>query len=123
MKTLVTTAGPKEFFTRGREIAKLADRKEPIEPETVIAFEDMEDMMRLISKARLALFRTVKAHPGSITEISQRLGRDRSAVKRDVDDLVHAGLLEVTEKPLPGHGRMKEVRVSANRIYLSAMVE
>lgn len=123
MKTLVTSADPKEFFKRGREIAKLADRKEPIEPETVIAFEDMEDMMRLVSKARLALFRTVKAHPGSITEISRRLGRDRSAVKRDVDDLVLAGLLEVTEKPLPGHGRMKEVRVSADRIYLSATVE
>lgn len=55
--------------------------------------------------------------------IARRLKRDRSAVKRDVDTVVRASLLEVTEKPLPGHGRRKEVRASAARIYLSATVE
>jgi predicted transcriptional regulator len=60
--------------------------------------------------------------PGSITEIAQRLHRDRSAVKRDVDELARAGLVTVTEKPLPGHGRMKEVRATARRFRLMAEI-
>lgn len=53
--------------------------------------------------------------PGLITEISGRLHRERSAVKRDVDELECAGLVTVSEKALPGHRRMKEVRVTALR--------
>ena len=49
-----------------------------------------------------------------------RLHRDRSAVKRDVDEMERAGLVTITEKVLPGHGRMKEVRVVANRFRLQA---
>ena len=68
------------------------------------------------------LFRAVKEMPGSITEISERLHRDRSAVKRDVDELERAGLVTVAEKVLPGHGRMKEVRATAHRFSLQAEI-
>ncbi|NML25699.1 hypothetical protein HHL15_08080 [Zoogloea sp. G-4-1-14] len=60
--------------------------------------------------------------PGSITQISERLHRDRSAAKRDVDELARTGLGTASEKILPGHGRMKGVRAAAQRIRLVAEV-
>jgi predicted transcriptional regulator len=122
MKTIIKTAGAEEFFRRGREFAKQADQGKRIPPGRVIAFENPEDIARLISAGRLALFREVKACPGSITEISTRLHRDRSAVKRDIDELERAGLVVVDTKPSPGRGRKKEVRVVAQQVVLNAVV-
>jgi len=119
MKTIIKMEGPAEFFRRGREVARLADQGKPIPRERVIAFEDPEDMARLITTAKLALFREVRNCPGSITELSARLHRDRSAVKRDIDELERAGLIEVETKPLPGHGRKKEVRAIAEQVLLA----
>ncbi|MDR2838414.1 MAG: MarR family transcriptional regulator, partial [Azonexus sp.] len=95
---------------------------EPLPDERTISFEDPAELMKLITAARLALLRAVKEKPGSITQISQRLHRDRSAVKRYVDELAEAGLVMITDKVLPGHGRMKEVRATANRFSLQAEV-
>ena len=50
---------------------------------------------------------------------AQDLHRDRSAVKRDIDELEKAGLIEVRDMPLPGHGRKKEVRAVAEQILLA----
>jgi len=109
------------FFKRGRQLAKAADQGGPLPDEHIISFEDPADMMKLVTAARLALFRAVKEMPGSITEIAQRLHRDRSAVKRDVDEMQRAGLVTVTEKVLPGHGRMKEIRATARRLSLQSL--
>jgi hypothetical protein len=43
-------------------------------------------------------------------------------VKRDVDILTAAGLLEVEVKPFQGHGRMKWVKASAKKFNLMAQV-
>lgn len=119
-KLTIKTSTEDEFFQRGRQLARAADLGEALPNESTISFEDPADVVRLITAARLALFRTIKEMPGSITEISERLHRDRSAVKRDVDELARAGLVTVAEKILPGHGRMKEVRATAQRISLMA---
>lgn len=121
-KLIVKTGTEEDFFKRGRQLARAADRGERLPDERIISFEDPADVMKLITSARLALFRTVKEMPGSITEISARLHRDRSAVKRDVDELERAGLVTVSEKVLPGHGRMKEVRATALRFSLQAEI-
>ncbi|HRP95119.1 MAG TPA: MarR family transcriptional regulator [Rhodocyclaceae bacterium] len=121
-KLIVKTGTEEDFFKRGRQLARAADRGERLPDERIISFEDPADVMKLITAARLALFRSVKEMPGSITEISERLHRDRSAVKRDVDELERAGLVTVAEKVLPGHGRMKEVRATAHRISLQAEI-
>lgn len=121
-KLTIKTGTEEDFFKRGRVLARAADRGEPLPDERIISFEDPADVMKLITAARLAVFRVVKETPGSITEISERLHRDRSAVKRDVDELERAGLVTVAEKILPGHGRMKEVRATANRFSLQAEV-
>lgn len=119
MKTVIKTESSAEFFKHGKVIARLADQGKPIPHERVIAFEDPADMARLITTAKLALFREVRNCPGSITELSARLHRDRSAVKRDIDELEHAGLIEVEIRPLPGHGRKKEVRAVADQVLLA----
>ncbi|MCL2345672.1 MAG: MarR family transcriptional regulator [Desulfobulbus sp.] len=121
-KLTIKTASEENFFKRGRQLAKAADRGEPLPDERIISFEDPADVMKLITAARLALFRAVKEMPGSITQISERLHRDRSAVKRDVDELARAGLVTIADKALPGHGRMKEIRATANRFSLQAEV-
>jgi predicted transcriptional regulator len=64
----------------------------------------------------------VKEAPGSITLIAERLRRDRSAVKRDVDQLAQAGMVTIEAKIHPGHGQMKEVRAAARRFKLEALV-
>lgn len=121
-KLTIKTGTEEDFFKRGRELAKAADRGDRLPDERTISFEDPADVMKLITAARLALFRAVKEMPGSITEISERLHRDRSAVKRDVDALERAGLVTIANKVLPGHGRMKEVRATANRFSLLAEI-
>jgi predicted transcriptional regulator len=121
-KLIVKTGTEEDFFKRGRQLARAADRGKRLPDEHIISFEDPADVMKLITAARLALFRSVKEMPGSITEISERLHRDRSAVKRDVDELERAGLVTVAERVLPGHGRMKEVRATAHRVSLRAEI-
>ena len=121
-KLTIKTGTEEGFFKRGRQLARAADRGEQLPDERIVSFEDPADVMKLITGARLALFRAVKEMPGSITQISERLHRDRSAVKRDVDELERAGLVTISDKVLPGHGRMKEVRATANRFSLKAEV-
>jgi predicted transcriptional regulator len=78
--------------------------------------------LRVLTSARLDLFRAILAQADSITGIATRLQRDRSAVKRDVDELALAGLISVEEEVLPGHGRMKRVRAVGQRLTLQAQL-
>ncbi len=121
-KIIVKTGTESDFFARGRKLARAADLQHKLPEQKTISFEDPAELMALVTTARLALFRAVKDAPGSITQISLRLHRDRSAVKRDVDALEKAGLVTVTDKVSPGHGRMKEVRATAKRFSLQAEV-
>ncbi len=118
----VSTGTTEEFFARTRKTAKQIDCKEIPKPEFTLTFEDPSDMFAVMTPARLELFRAAKSDPSSITAIAHRLHRDRSAVKKDVDILVAAGLLNIEEVPLPGHGRQKYVHAAADRIQLQAVV-
>ena len=111
-----------DFFRRGKDLARRADRGEPLAEEMTLSFEDTADMLALLTPRRVELFREVKSRPGSLTDLSLRLKRDRSAVKRDVDALERAGLVVVSVRKLPGHGLMKEVSASARRIRVQAEV-
>jgi predicted transcriptional regulator len=121
-KLIVKTGEEADFFMRGRKFAQLADQKRKLPEESVVSFEDPADILKLMTTARLDLFRAIKEQPGSITAISERLHRHRSAVKRDVDELAKVGLVRVEPRVLPGHGRMKEVRVTAQRFKLEALL-
>lgn len=119
MRTTIRQETPEEFFQRGKGIARQADAGQPLAAERIIAFEDPSDLARFLTTARITLFREVKAGASSITALAERLHRDRSAVKRDVEELRRYGLVEVEDKPLPGHGRRKEVRASAEQVLLA----
>lgn len=122
VKLTITTGTEKEFFSRGRELARSLDKGEPIPVENIITFEDPEDILELVTAARIDLFKAVKEEPGSIAEVARRLQRDRSAVKRDVDILAAAGLIQVEIRPFHGHGRMKFVKAVADSFQLTAQV-
>ena len=108
------------FFARGRKLAALADRGLPIPRRHVVAFDDVAGLLQVLTAKRLSLLREVKENPGSISELAKRLKRDRSAVTRDVHLLEQHGVVRVTEKPLPGHGRQKWITPVAQNIQLIA---
>lgn len=122
LKLTITTGSVDEFFERGKALARKIDSGEAVEPGTLIMFEDPEDILEIITNARVGVFRAVKEEPGSITDIARRLHRDRSAVKRDVDVLVGAGLIEICDVPHSGHGRKKYLKAAADRFQLLAQV-
>ena len=123
IKLTVKTATEADFFQRGREIARLADHGEALPEECVISFEDPAEMLKLLTTARLALLRAIKDQPGSISQLAQRLHRNRGTVKRDVDQLANYGLVEVESTVLPGHGRMKAIHLRAERLRLEASID
>ncbi len=108
------------FFDRGRKVAELADRGERIPETRVISFEEVEDLLSVLTEKRVSLLRALKETPGSIAALAKRLRRDPSAVSRDVQILEHYGVVRVTEKPLPGHGKQKWIVPAARRIELLA---
>jgi predicted transcriptional regulator len=110
------------FFERGRKSAQAADRGENIRPSRVVAFEDVESLLHVLTKRRVLLLSQVKETPTSITALAKRLKRDRSAVTRDVQVLERFGVIQVTEKPLPGHGRQKWITPLAGEIQLTAVL-
>jgi len=69
----------------------------------VIAFEDVESLLQVLTEQRVLLLKQVEKAPASISNLAKRLKRDRSAVTRDVQVLESCGVLHVTTKPLPGH--------------------
>lgn len=112
-----------DFFARGKQIARKLDRGEKVEESFSITFEDPADALELLTQARVGLFRAIEAEPASITSIAARLHRDRSAVKRDVDALLAAGLVSVEVTPNPGHGTHKVVRAVASRVDMHVMID
>lgn len=121
-RTTVRAGSAREFFERGRRYARHARLGRPLLRSWLISFEDPADMMRILSPAKLALLRAVKAHPGSIASLAARLRRDRSAVAREITQLERFGLVRVAEEVLPGHGRMKTVSAAAGEIRLEAVI-
>ena len=111
-----------QFFVEGRQIAKLADEGKLIPETWEVTFESVEDLMAYLTPKRVALFEAIRGadEPASITTMAERVGRDRAAVKRDIDALLRLGIVNVTDAPLPGHGRQKVVRPVARKVVLTA---
>jgi predicted transcriptional regulator len=110
------------FFERGRRLAKAADQGDAIPPSRVVAFEDVESLLHVLTEKRVLLLRQVNQTPTSISVLAKKLKRDRSAVTRDVQLLERFGVIQVTEKPLPGHGRQKWITPLASEIHLTAIL-
>lgn len=120
-KLTLNVTSEAEFFRKGRELAKLADAGKSIPQSVTLSFTEPEELSRLLTSARIALFKAVKAQPDSISAIATRLHRDRSAVKRDVDILKKAGVIKVSDVVSSGHGRKKLVYPVASEMRLEAV--
>jgi len=121
-KSEIRVEGTEAFFERGRGMAKRADRGGSIPNSRVLAFEDFESLLHVLTEKRVLLLREVKDEPDSIARLARRLKRDRSAVTRDVQVLARFGVVQVIEKTLPGHGRQKWVTPVARDIRLTAQL-
>lgn len=107
------------FFKRGKKIARLADERKAIPESFLISFDDPKDFSTLVSPAKLALIASVRGEPASVTELAKKLHRDRSAVKRDISLLEGFGLVSIKEKNNPGHGKIKEISATSEKILFS----
>lgn len=88
------------------------ERGEAVEPLHVLAFEDAETFLRVLTPTRLRLFRHLQHHAEpSVRSLSRALDRDYSRVHGDVTRLEAAGLLV---------RRGKEVRAVAGRVQVNA---
>lgn len=110
------------FFERGRKLAKLADHGDPIPPSRVVAFDDIESLLHVLTEKRVLLLKQVQQRPASITVLAKRPKRDRSAVTRDIQVLERFGVIQVIEKPLPGHGKQKWITPVASDIQVTAVL-
>ncbi len=110
------------FFERGRKLAIRADRGRPIPRSAVVAFDDVESLLHVLTEKRVSLLKQLKQTPASISDLARKLGRDRSAVTRDVQVLERFGVRQVTEKPLSGHGKQKWITPVARDIRLTAQL-
>ena len=121
-KTEIRVERLDSFFERGKKLAKAADQSDRIPPSRVVAFEDVESLLHVLTEKRVLLLRQVKETPTSISMLAKILKRDRSAVTRDVQILERFGVIQVTEKPLPGRGRQKWITPLAGEIQLTAVL-
>lgn len=121
-KVTIGLGDENDFFERGRRIAKAADSRESIPEEATVTFGDPVELVRALTPSRLELVAAVKAQPDSIQGIADRVHRDRSAVRRDLQALIDAGIVLVERRVLPGHGTMKFLQVPAKKVVLQAVL-
>jgi predicted transcriptional regulator len=119
MKTQVHTDGFQGWAKRAKVRAKAMDEGRDFPASRGITFESAAEMVRLLTPARLDLFQAVKSQTVSMKDLATALGRDLSAVRRDVVALEKFGILESRQVVNPGHGRVRVVSAPA-RISISA---
>jgi predicted transcriptional regulator len=119
MKTKIHTDGFEGWAKRARVRAKAMDKGRKITPSRGITFESAAEMVRLLTPARLNLFDTVKKKTIPIKNLAETLGRDVSAVRRDVVALEKFGIVSSRHVTNPGHGRVRMISAPAS-ISISA---
>lgn len=123
VSVIVDASGPAGFFKRAKAHARMLDRGERVPAETVIAFEDPADFLRVVTSERMRLLSALSESTESpITELASRLKRNKRAVSRDVAALKDYGLLLTKYATNAGHGRNLVVMRAAKRLQLKAAI-
>ena len=102
--------------------AKKIDRKELIQPEISITFEDPISMAKILTVQRLRLLQQVRTKGASISDLAKTLKRDPSAVTKDVRKLESVQMVKVKDRVNPGHGKVKLVVAAAKRYQLTTIL-
>lgn len=121
-KVVIDTGGADDFFGRVRERARKLDAGVAIEPEIRISFDDVADLVRVLSAERIRVLRAVIKKPEPVSALANTLGRPARAVSRDVDLLQSLGLVGTRYESNPGHGRHRIVESKASRYQLVATI-
>lgn len=89
-----------------------------VKPIATVSFESVAALLRVLTPRRYALIEAVKERGSfdSIEQLAEAVERDRAAVSRDLKALTEAGLLQMHEAVLPGHGRRAEITPVARRL-------
>lgn len=119
-KMIIRTDKVEGFFTRARKAAQKADRGESFKTMATLSFEDPQEMFKVLSEARRSLMLEVMDEPKSITQLTVKLHRERSAITKDIGFLEKVGLLISQKRVNPGHGIEKVVRTVAPKIEMIA---
>ena len=119
MKTQVYTDGFEGWAKRAKARAKAMTEGRPFPPSRGITFESAADMVRLLTPSRIDLFEAVKKKTIPLKDLAETLGRDVSAVRRDVVALEKFGIVTSRHVTNPGHGRVRVVSAPAS-ISISA---
>ena len=121
-KVVVRTDDVEGFFARAKDAARRADQGKPFDSCVTLSFEDPQRMFAVLSQARRKLMLEVMHEPQTISQLSSRLHRHRSAITKDVGLLEKLGLIVSSLEANPGHGIQKMVRAVAPRIELVAIL-
>ena len=119
-KVVIRTDDVSGFFERAKDAARRADRGEAFDGKVTLSFEDPQRMFTVLSEERRRLMSEVMREPKTINELTSRLGRNRSAITKDVGLLEKLGLIGSSRQSNPGHGIQKLVQSVAPRIEMVA---
>lgn len=120
---LADREGKEGFFRRAHAHARALDAGERLPDEVVIAFEDPADMLKMLTAERLRLLTSLRdAGETRISDLADRLGRDKRAVSRDVNAMRVHGLVLTKYVANAGHGRNLVVMPLAKRVELKAAI-
>jgi predicted transcriptional regulator len=119
MSFKVFTDGFEGFVKRHKERAERMTAGLPVPVSRGITFESAEEMAQLLTPARMRLFARLKKRRLSVQELACELGRNISAVRRDVSALEKFGLVESEHVVNPGHGLIRMVS-APERVIITA---
>lgn len=105
-------------FQHGVEVARAVDAKTAIPHAVTIRAYSLEDLVQVMSRKRMQLFKLAKSRRMSISELASAARRDPSAVSKDVAKLEAFGVVTVFTEPNAGHGVKKIVIPVAEKIDL-----
>lgn len=112
-----------EFMKKVKHVMRAADNNEIIEPTYhTLVFEDPREMLQFLSEEKINLINRIRKHPDSITNIAKAIGRNRSAVSRDIHQLEKFGLVKTYVEIPPGHRRHQIVEAVAAKLKLEAYI-
>lgn len=95
MEVKLQISGLDRFFEEAHRVASGIDGGDFSERDSVIGFESMELLLKVLTANRWQLLRALRKEGRiSIRRLSQVLGRDYRGVHADVHALLEAGLIE-----------------------------
>jgi len=116
------TDGSEGFFRRAKETARALDKGEVPRGEITVSYESPDEMMRVLSAARVRVLENVKQGAKPIPVLARKLKRNLSAVKRDIVILERAGLVSTRLEVNAGHGKHRIVAPLAGQYHFSLTI-